>query len=102
VRTLAFRALPTIKKPVGHAPKMIEKEIVKKQISAFLLNDNREYGVSLIEESGQFLESRESLMPAEGTLFITNYRVIFHGTSIEHERHIIVRAMPISSIIKGR
>ena len=91
----AFKTLPTIRKPVDHAPKMLQNEIVKRQIAAFLLNDNREFGIYQFEDTkvSAILTAKESLLPAEGTLFLTNYRLIFHGTSLEHERNIILRAV---------
>ena len=99
----AFKALPAIRKPIDHAPKMLTNEIVKRQIAAFLLTDNREYGLYQFEadRNSSILEAKESLLPAEGTLFLTNYRLIFHGTSMEHERNMMIRAMPIASIMKG-
>ena len=31
------------------------------------------------------MKGRNDLLPAEGTIFITNYRVIFHGISKEYD-----------------
>ena len=96
----ALKSLPVIKKPIDHAPKLLPRETVSRQIESFLMNDNRDFGLCRFEDKIGGLEASESLLPAEGTLFLTNYRLIFHGTSLEHENRIIVRSIPVASIIK--
>ena len=95
-----LKTLPVIKRPVDHAPKLLPRESVSRQIEAFLINDNRDFGLCRFEDKIGGIEATESLLPAEGTLFLTNYRLIFHGTSLEHENRILVRTVPVASIIK--
>ena len=88
-----------IRKPVDHAPKLLPQEIIKKQIEAYLIGDNKEFGIYQFDENRS---PKESLLPAEGTLFLTNYRLFFHGTSTDHESRLIIRTMPVASIMKAK
>lgn len=64
---------------------LLKHEIVKHQFGAFLLRDNREYEFYCLEESEGYLTPRNNLLPAEGIIFLTNYRIFFHGTSIYYD-----------------
>ena len=44
------------------------------------------------------------LIPAEGALFVTNYRIVFKGTPIDPYlcEHNVIRAFPIASLMKEK
>ena len=82
----AFKQLPINRRILSHRPTLLQNERVRIQCSAYLLRDNREYEFSsIIENTEGLLKGRNDLLPAEGTIFITNYRVIFHGISKEYD-----------------
>ena len=82
----AFKQLPINRRILSHRPTLLQNERVRIQCSAYLLRDNREYEFSsIVENTEGLLKGRNDLLPAEGTIFITNYRVIFHGISKEYD-----------------
>ena len=82
----AFKQLPINRRILSHRPTLLQNERVRIQCSAYLLRDNREYEFSsILENTEGLLKGRNDLLPAEGTIFITNYRVIFHGISKEYD-----------------
>lgn len=91
----ALARIPKMKRPADHSPQLLDRERIKRQLAVHLINDSREFGVY-----GSMHSPNEVYLPAEGTLFLTNYRVIFHGNSIELEHLLVIRAAPLCSIIK--
>lgn len=83
---------PPIQKPKIQTPSLLqgEKNLLE-PIRAYLLNDGREDDVL-------------NLIPAEGALFLTNYRVIFRGTPCDRLtcEQTVTRAFPISSLLKEK
>ena len=68
------KRLPPIQKPKINIPSVLPGEdlITENGLRVYLLDDGREK-----TNSGGL-----ALLPAEGALFLTNYRVIFKGTII--------------------
>ncbi|CBY22280.1 unnamed protein product [Oikopleura dioica] len=98
----ATARIPKFNRPVDQSPKYLENEKVEAQISVHLLPDRREFGIYGITDSGFGLRHSdgEVFLPAEGTLYLTNYRVLFYGYSKELEHLSVIRSAPITSVIK--
>lgn len=86
------KRIPPVQKPKIQIPMLLSgEEIVGEPIRTVLLADGRE-------------ETLSPLLPAEGALFLTNYRVIFKGLpcdSLTCEQSVI-RAFPVSSLTKEK
>ena len=86
------KRIPPVQKPKIQIPMMLSgEEIVGEPIRTVLLADGRE-------------ETLSPLLPAEGALFLTNYRVIFKGLpcdSLTCEQSVI-RAFPVASLTKEK
>lgn len=83
---------PPIQKPKIQTPSLLQGEkSLLEPIRTYLLNDGREDDVL-------------NLIPAEGALFLTNYRVIFRGTPCDRLtcEQTMTRAFPISSLLKEK
>ena len=87
------KRIPPVQKPKIQIPMLLSgEEIVGEPIRTVLLADGRE------ETMGS------PLLPAEGALFLTNYRVIFKGLpcdSLTCEQSVI-RAFPVASLTKEK
>lgn len=89
------RRIPPVQKPKIQAPSLLlGEEILGEPMRVYLLPDGR-------EESGTTVTS---LMPAEGALFLTNYRVVFRGTPCDQLscEQSVVRSFPVSSLTKEK
>lgn len=87
------KRIPPIQKPKIQRPVLLAgEEFIGDPIRSYLLTDGREETVD------------SPLFPAEGALFLTNYRVIFRGSPCDALacEHSIVRAFPISSLTKEK
>lgn len=88
------KRIPPVQKPKIQAPSLLlGEEILGEPMRVYLLADGREDG-----------GATTSLMPAEGALFLTNYRVVFRGTPCDPlscEQN-IVRTFPVSSLTKEK
>lgn len=86
------KRIPPVQKPKIQVPMLLSgEEIACEPIRTVLLADGRE-------------ETLSPLLPAEGALFLTNYRVIFKGLpcdSLTCEQSVI-RAFPIASLTKEK
>jgi myotubularin-related protein 5/13 len=74
------KRLPPIQKPKIHLPSLLpgEELITNQGLRVYLLPDGRE------EIGAGGVSSRSlALLPAEGALFLTTYRIIFKGTPID-------------------
>lgn len=87
-----------------HKPKLLQpalmfpaERVVLGGLRVFLLNDGRSLGYS-------YGDSRQSLLPAEGALFLTNYRLIFKGQPCDPFlcEQVVVRTIAIMSITKEK
>lgn len=88
------KRIPPVQKPKIQAPSLLlGEEILGEPMRVYLLTDGR-------EDAGTI----STLMPAEGALFLTNYRVVFRGTPCDPlacEQN-IVRTFPVSSLTKEK
>ena len=119
----AYRALPREKRATVARPVMLKSESIKSQLPAFLLSDSRQYELSTLIERNDLLRPKYDLFPAEGSIYLTNYRdcglnlsplfyqkqfffliptksVIFHGVSVEYVEKSLFRSIPVKSITK--
>ncbi|XP_055715970.1 myotubularin-related protein 13 [Phlebotomus papatasi] len=86
------KRIPPVQKAKIHAPSLLSGEdIMTEPMRVYLLADGREDNVS-------------GLLPAEGALFLTNYRVVFKGSPCDQLacEQSIVRAFPVSSLTKEK
>lgn len=87
--------LPPIQKPKILTPNLLSGErLLIEGVRVYLLGDGREEGSS----------AGIGLLPAEGALFLTNYRIIFKGAPCDPLvcEQTIVRAFPITALTKEK
>ncbi|MFT7816707.1 myotubularin-related protein 13 isoform X1 [Arapaima gigas] len=92
------RRLPPIQKPkILRPPLLPGEEIVSEGLRVVLDTDGRE------EATGGLLGGPH-MLPAEGALFLTTYRIIFKGTP--HDplvgEHTVIRSFPVSTLTKEK
>ncbi|XP_046393982.1 myotubularin-related protein 13 isoform X2 [Ischnura elegans] len=90
------KRLPPIQKPKILTPNMLPgEELVMEGLRVYLLPDGRE------EWTGGAVGA---LLPAEGALFLSNYRIVFKGTPCDPFacEQVVVRAFPVSSLTKEK
>uniref|UniRef100_A0A1B0A8M0 Myotubularin-related protein 13 n=1 Tax=Glossina pallidipes TaxID=7398 RepID=A0A1B0A8M0_GLOPL len=83
---------PHVQKPKIQTPCLLPgEEIVTEHLRCFLMPDGRE-------------DDTQCLIPAEGALFLTNYRIVFKGNPCDPLacEQTIIRAFPISSMLKEK
>lgn len=83
---------PHVQKPKIQAPCLLPgEEIVTDHLRCYLMPDGRE-------------DDTQSWIPAEGALFLTNYRIVFKGSPCDPLacEQTIIRAFPISSMLKEK
>lgn len=86
------KRIPPVQKPKIQVPMLLSgEEVIGESIRTVLLADGRE-------------ETLSPLLPAEGALFLTNYRVIFKGLPCDSLtcEHSVIRAFPVSSLTKEK
>lgn len=86
------KRIPPVQKPKIQAPSLLSgEEILGEPMRVYLLADGREDGAS-------------PLLPAEGAVFLTNYRVVFRGSPCDPLacEQSIVRTFPVSSLTKEK
>ena len=100
----ATARIQKFKRPADLSPKYLENEKVEASISVHLWDDRREFGIfgsyGSSSKDGLRHSDGEVFLPAEGTLYLTNYRILFYGYSRELEHLLVIRSAPITSIIK--
>ncbi|XP_042205463.1 myotubularin-related protein 13-like isoform X3 [Homarus americanus] len=92
------KRLPPIQKPKILLPSLIPgEEVMYEGLRVYLLPDGRE------ESTGGHVGG-PMLLPAEGALFLTNYRLIFKGLPTDPYacEQVVVRSMPVSSITREK
>lgn len=92
------KRLPPIQKPKILTPNMlVGEEMIMEGLRVYLLPDGREEG-----SSG--LLGGPPLLPAEGAIFLTNYRIIFKGIPCDSFacEHVVVRSFPVASLTKEK
>ncbi|XP_039436960.1 myotubularin-related protein 13 isoform X2 [Culex pipiens pallens] len=91
------KRIPPIQKPkLQYPPLLLGEEIVGDPMRVYLLADGR--------EDKDVAQASNLLLPAEGALFLTNYRIVFKGWPCDPYccEQSIVRAFPISSLTKEK
>lgn len=89
------KRIPPVQKPKIQAPSLLlGEEILGEPMRVYLLPDGR-------EESNL---SFSSLIPAEGALFLTNYRVVFRGSPCDQLtcEQSVMRSFPVSCLTKEK
>jgi len=92
------KRLPPIQKPKFHSPSLLPgEELVCEGLRVYLLSDGR-------EEYNGGVSGGAVLLPAEGAIFLTNYRVIFKGSPIDpfSSEHTITRSFPVTSLTREK
>ncbi|CAG5102004.1 Similar to sbf2: Myotubularin-related protein 13 (Xenopus laevis) [Cotesia congregata] len=92
------KTLPPIQKPKILTPNMLPgEEVIMDGLRVYLLPDGR-------EESVVGLPRTPPLLPAEGAIFLTNYRIVFKGTPCDPFacEQMVVRAFPVTSLTKEK
>ncbi|KAK8735252.1 hypothetical protein OTU49_005586 [Cherax quadricarinatus] len=92
------KRLPPIQKPKILLPSLVPgEEVMYEGLRVYLLPDGRE------ESTGGHVGG-PMLLPAEGALFLTNYRLIFKGLPTDPYacEQVVVRSMPVSSITREK
>ncbi|KAK3103033.1 hypothetical protein FSP39_015926, partial [Pinctada imbricata] len=92
------KRLPPIQKPKILKPSLLHgEEVVMDGLRVYLLPDGREEGLG-----GNV--GGPSLLPAEGAIFLTNYRIIYKGIPCDPMacEQVIVRYFPISTLTKEK
>ncbi|XP_021707699.1 myotubularin-related protein 13 [Aedes aegypti] len=89
------KRIPPIQKPKLQFPNFLQgEELIGDPMRVYLLADGREE-----KEVGT-----SNLLPAEGALYLTNYRIVFKGSPCDPYccEQSVVRAFPISSLTKEK
>ncbi|XP_014253591.1 myotubularin-related protein 13 isoform X2 [Cimex lectularius] len=92
------KRLPPIQKAKMVVPTLVAgEEVLCEGLRVYLLPDGR-------EETSQQLLGVPPFLPAEGAIFVTNYRVIFKGTPSDPLacEQIVVRSFPVTSLTKEK
>eukprot|EP00105_Crassostrea_gigas_P044502 XP_019928650.1 PREDICTED: myotubularin-related protein 13 isoform X4 [Crassostrea gigas] len=92
------KRLPPIQKPKILKPTLLPgEEVVIDGLRVYLLPDGREEGLG-----GNM--GGPTLLPAEGAISLTNYRIIFKGTPCDPLacEQIVIRSFPISTLTKEK
>ncbi|XP_071955924.1 myotubularin-related protein 13-like [Antedon mediterranea] len=92
------KRLPPIKKPKILKPVLLTGEkITYSGYRGYLLADGREEGIG-----GHV--GGPALLPAEGALFVTNYRIIFKGNPVDIQacELAVIRSFPLASLFKEK
>ncbi|XP_064634624.1 myotubularin-related protein 13-like isoform X5 [Lineus longissimus] len=92
------KRLPPIQKPKILTPNLLAgEEIIMDGLRVYLIPDGREEG------TGGNLGG-PALIPAEGAIFLTTYRIVFRGTPCDPLvcEQIVCRSIPISTITKEK
>ncbi|CAL1540470.1 unnamed protein product [Lymnaea stagnalis] len=93
------KRLPPIQKPKIQMPALLPcEEIVMEGLRVYLLPDGRE------EKIGGNAIGGPSLLPAEGAVFLTTYRIIFKGMPCDALacETPVIRSFPVSSLTKDK
>ena len=90
------KKLPPIQKAKINVPSLLpgEELITENGLRVYLLDDGRDKALS----------GGLTLLPAEGALFLTTYRIIFKGTPIDPfaAEHTLTRYFPVSSLTREK
>ena len=90
------KRLPPIQKPKIHCPSLLPgEELVCPGLRVYLTSDGR-------EEYCGGVGGGKVLLPAEGAVFLTNYRIVFKGSPLDpfSSELSVTRAFPITSLTR--
>ena len=92
--------LPPPEKPKILLPRTLPgEEVISKEayLRAYLIDDGKDECRTGVASGTQFL-------PAEGALFMTNYRIIFKGRPVDSyaSQSVVLRSFPVASLIKEK
>ncbi|XP_074605890.1 myotubularin-related protein 13-like [Acropora palmata] len=93
-----YKNLAPIQKAKIMRPALLQgEEMLSDGLRAYLVHDGRDLG-----KGGEL--GGPCLLPADGAVFLTNYRVIFKGTPIDQfaSEMIVTRSFPVGSLIKEK
>ncbi|XP_029848288.2 myotubularin-related protein 13 isoform X2 [Ixodes scapularis] len=93
------KRLPPIPKPKILVPSLLQgEELAMEGLRAYLIPDGREEG------TGSSALGGPCLLPAEGAVFLTNYRVLFKGTPLDPYacEQTVVRSFPVATLTKEK
>ncbi|KAH7968208.1 hypothetical protein HPB52_007021 [Rhipicephalus sanguineus] len=93
------KRLPPIPKPKMLVPGLLQgEELAMEGLRCYLIPDGREEGTGAPTLGGP------TLLPAEGAIFLTNYRVIFKGSPLDPYacEQTVVRSFPVSTLTKEK
>ncbi|XP_048865077.1 myotubularin-related protein 5-like isoform X6 [Brienomyrus brachyistius] len=91
------KRLPPIQKPKLLSPTLLTgEELVMEAMRVYLLPDGREETTSTM--------GGPPLLPAEGAIFLTSYRLIFTGTPVDPlvGEQVVTRTFPVASLTKEK
>ncbi|XP_020625172.1 myotubularin-related protein 13-like isoform X2 [Orbicella faveolata] len=94
-----YKNLAPIQKAKIMRPALLQgEEMLSDGLRAYLIPDGRELGRGGEDQGGP------CLLPADGAVFLTNYRVIFKGTPVDPfaSEMIVTRSFPVGSLIKEK
>lgn len=92
------KRLPPIQKPKILTPTMLGgEEAAMEGLRVYLLSDGR-------EETAPGALGGPPLLPAEGAIFLTNYRIVFKGAPCDPLacEQLVVRSFPVTSLTKEK
>ncbi|RXM97783.1 Myotubularin-related protein 5 [Acipenser ruthenus] len=92
------KRLPAIQKPKLLLPALlVGEELVMEGLRVYLISDGRD------EATGGVMGG-PPLLPAEGAIFLTTYRLIFRGTPTDPlvGEQVVIRSFPIASLTKEK
>uniref|UniRef100_T1JDW2 Myotubularin-related protein 13 n=1 Tax=Strigamia maritima TaxID=126957 RepID=T1JDW2_STRMM len=92
------KRLPPVQKPKIQLPTLLlGEELVADGLRVYLIPDGRE------EATGGLLGG-PALLPSEGAIFLTNYRIVFKGTPCDPfaNEQTVIRAFPVASLTKEK
>lgn len=90
------KRLPPIRKPKMLTPSFLRDEkMLSGYQRAYLMPDGRDENLKLVEKA---------LLPAEGTVFLTNYRIIFKGQPCNPylSEKVVMRIIPVMAMTKQK
>ncbi|XP_068760421.1 myotubularin-related protein 13-like [Montipora capricornis] len=93
-----YKNLAPIQKAKIMRPALLQgEEMLSDGLRAYLVHDGRDLG-----KGGEL--GGPCLLPADGAVFLTNYRVIFKGTPVDPfaSEMIVTRSFPVGSLVKEK
>lgn len=104
------KKIPPVTKPKIITPNLLPgEELVVRGLRAYLIPDGRDEVLGSYINGSTVSNTPQPiggpvLLPAEGAVFLTNYRVIFRGRPCDQyaSENVIVRSFPIATLVKEK